>query len=448
MGAHVDVDDFEIEVTSLWRGREGDVEAWREVPSPPDGALACSPLAPRLTGRGRMLRAGGACAAVALALLLLLSGDPRVARTLAGILPALPHATPPPLAAFAANVILYEHAAPWGTLRIDHHPGPELPIPPFAGSAPHYLSFTLLPGRHTVEYDAENFPRLTCTISVPAAKSDTCPLARPIAGSVPPNSAARLLDLGATLPHLIHAAQLSLTVTVRDALAVRQEAVTLPAGGRYLRADGTPASAGQALRAVPVYSLNDDASVGLAGFSGLCVRLCDADPRVDETTVAEGGWQIQAHVVVGWRYLDAGGRLVFDAAPAATPLADEHLILTLGVRWDDGWQIEIPSLDPGGTSLICIVAGNMAARLANERPDGGNPNGGMSLVASTGSLMLLPFYGTKMLAPSVVARPLEGEPPTVDLVMGYNKSNTSALLKRFLARIDDLIAGVQKQMRT
>ena len=41
-------------------------------------------------------------------------------------------------------------------------------------------------------------------------------------------------------------------------------------------------------------------------------------------------------------------------------------------------------------------------------------------------------------------RPLEGEPPTVDLVMGYNKSNTSALLKRFLARVDDLVAGVRK----
>jgi LysR family transcriptional regulator, hca operon transcriptional activator len=74
-----------------------------------------------------------------------------------------------------------------------------------------------------------------------------------------------------------------------------------------------------------------------------------------------------------------------------------------------------------------------------------NISGGMSLVASSGNLMLLPAYVTKMLVPSVVARPLEGELPTVDLVMGYNKSNASALLKRFLARADDLVAGVQKQ---
>jgi LysR family hca operon transcriptional activator len=59
--------------------------------------------------------------------------------------------------------------------------------------------------------------------------------------------------------------------------------------------------------------------------------------------------------------------------------------------------------------------------------------------------MLLPLYVTNILVPSVVARPLEGEPPTIDLVMGYNKSNTSALLKRFLIRADDLVAGVQKQ---
>jgi LysR family transcriptional regulator, hca operon transcriptional activator len=81
----------------------------------------------------------------------------------------------------------------------------------------------------------------------------------------------------------------------------------------------------------------------------------------------------------------------------------------------------------------------------NQKYDAENISGGMSLVASTGCLMLLPVYGTKMLVPSVIARPLEGDPPTVDLVMGYNKSNTSALLKRFLARADELVTGVQKQ---
>ena len=45
--------------------------------------------------------------------------------------------------------------------------------------------------------------------------------------------------------------------------------------------------------------------------------------------------------------------------------------------------------------------------------------------------MALPLYVTNMLVPSVVARPLQGEPSTIDLMMGYNKSNTPQLLMRF-----------------
>lgn len=65
-------------------------------------------------------------------------------------------------------------------------------------------------------------------------------------------------------------------------------------------------------------------------------------------------------------------------------------------------------------------------------------SGGMSLVASTGGFTLLPAYVQNALIPSVVARPLRGEVPAIDLVMGYNKSNTSPLLKKFLLRADEL----------
>src|SRR5215475_6003356 len=65
-------------------------------------------------------------------------------------------------------------------------------------------------------------------------------------------------------------------------------------------------------------------------------------------------------------------------------------------------------------------------------------SGGMSLVASTGGFTLLPIYVQNALIPSVVARPLHGEAPTIDLVMGYNKSNTSPLLKKFLHRAGEL----------
>ena len=63
----------------------------------------------------------------------------------------------------------------------------------------------------------------------------------------------------------------------------------------------------------------------------------------------------------------------------------------------------------------------------------------MSLVASTRGLALMPAYAKNLLPWSVVSRPLEGEAPTIELAVGYSKSNTSPTLKLFLSRIDELI---------
>ncbi len=63
----------------------------------------------------------------------------------------------------------------------------------------------------------------------------------------------------------------------------------------------------------------------------------------------------------------------------------------------------------------------------------------MSLVASTRGVTLLPAYAKNFLPWSVISRPLEGEPPTIDLVVGYHRANSSATLKLFLSRIDQLI---------
>jgi LysR family transcriptional regulator, hca operon transcriptional activator len=74
--------------------------------------------------------------------------------------------------------------------------------------------------------------------------------------------------------------------------------------------------------------------------------------------------------------------------------------------------------------------------------DGENLSSVLSLVTSTGGVTLLPLYVRLMLPPAVVIRPLQGEVPTIDLVLGYSRSNTSALLKRFLSRADELVASV------
>ena len=65
----------------------------------------------------------------------------------------------------------------------------------------------------------------------------------------------------------------------------------------------------------------------------------------------------------------------------------------------------------------------------------------MSLVASTRGLALMPAYAKNLLPSSVVSRPLAGEAPTIDVAMGYSKSNTSPILKLFLSRLDELVTN-------
>lgn len=72
---------------------------------------------------------------------------------------------------------------------------------------------------------------------------------------------------------------------------------------------------------------------------------------------------------------------------------------------------------------------------------------GISLVASTRGVALLPAYVEPLLPWSVVSRPLKGHPPTIDLAVGYRRDNGSPVLATFLAGIGQLIeagpAGVR-----
>ena len=77
-----------------------------------------------------------------------------------------------------------------------------------------------------------------------------------------------------------------------------------------------------------------------------------------------------------------------------------------------------------------------------------NISAAISLITSTGGVTLFPYTVHNMLPSSVVARPLHGEAPTIDLMMGYNKSNTSPLLKRFLSRADELVTRVAQKQKS
>ena len=70
---------------------------------------------------------------------------------------------------------------------------------------------------------------------------------------------------------------------------------------------------------------------------------------------------------------------------------------------------------------------------------------GMSLIASTRGVGLLPAYAQNFLPSSVTSRPLKGNTPTIELVLGYKKSNESPVLKLLLSRLDELVTRISNK---
>lgn len=66
----------------------------------------------------------------------------------------------------------------------------------------------------------------------------------------------------------------------------------------------------------------------------------------------------------------------------------------------------------------------------------------ISQIASTGGVGLAPVYIEKLLPATLVTRPLEGDVPTIDLVVGYLRTNRSPFLNAFLSKLETLIARV------
>jgi LysR family transcriptional regulator, hca operon transcriptional activator len=65
----------------------------------------------------------------------------------------------------------------------------------------------------------------------------------------------------------------------------------------------------------------------------------------------------------------------------------------------------------------------------------------ISMITSTGAIMLLPAYTERYLPKSITTRPVKGEAPTLDLVIAYHKANNSPILKLLLTKAGKL-AGV------
>lgn len=66
---------------------------------------------------------------------------------------------------------------------------------------------------------------------------------------------------------------------------------------------------------------------------------------------------------------------------------------------------------------------------------------GISLVASTKGVTLLPAYVKALLPASLVSRPLTGNGPVIEIAAGYRTDNPSPILAVFLRNIDRLAAA-------
>jgi len=125
--------------------------------------------------------------------------------------------------------------------------------------------------------------------------------------------------------------------------------------------------------------------------------------------------------------------------------ADHRLTSRKKIRPQDlASEIYVSSarISPVLKSVIQSYASKVGITLKAEY-EGDNLPSAMSLVVSTGGVTLIPLYAQNMLTPNVVARALEGVPPTIDLTLGYNAANSSPLLRRLLSRADELVANVQ-----
>lgn len=353
--------DFELEVSDLFApGR----------PAAPNAPLAPLPSRAPRPSRRQLIGAGASGALVLIVLFGLLGGVVGKGGFTLGLFP-----TPVPTATLAdgADTFYMVNAVPWGRLRAD---GKDLSV---TFSVQSVTFFNLSLGRHTIQYDAPPFPSLRCSVSVPAASSDTCPLyTLPSDSNQPIRDTNRGIDFGDTLSRLSPNDYQALVTLVSRSLAAPVATATVPAGGRYQGANGKVLVAATPLKAQAFYTLNTDPNTGIFGES--CAGLCDI-PFENGSPTGDSGWNIVATITPIWRYTDSSGTTV--QLPATPQLPNSNVIQSgqpglsmstfFAVTWTGAWQV-VAQQSFGGQDGCFNADG-----IVNELPSFGNwRNGGYS----------------------------------------------------------------------
>ncbi len=142
--------------------------------------------------------------------------------------------------------------------------------------------------------------------------------------------------------------------------------------------------------------------------------------------------------------------VVFDTL-AAEPLvvlmpADHRLAIRSAVRPQDLVAERLVGVSAAKSPVLRAVSDAYAIEVGLDLAphyEVDNLSMAISLIVSTGGVALMPLYARNLLPPSVVSRPLDGQPPSIDITLGYRRDNPMSQLAAVVARIKGLKSEVR-----
>lgn len=326
-----------------------------DAPAAARGMAGSPSFARRLSVPQRLRRLGVAVAAVLLALILLFAGNSALwqqALAVAGL-------TSP--ASAATNSYYLAVDVPWAGVTLDGRPLRR----PIMGSDP---PLVLSPGRHQIGWQAPPFAPQRCTLSIPHAAADTCPVSG-LLDFGPRWGEAHLVALHESLANLSPADRATVVSTVQEVLDAEPSGDVVQPGETYLtRAGSTTATV--PLRATLRLQLDtgDDpatrcqllltsAALSPCVLDGQdCRRFCvlpfnlrTPDSGIVPDAGRYGAWLVRGLVRAAWDYTTLGGQPVASHQPLddGSATGADHILL-LALEWSHGAWFAVPLVTPGG----------------------------------------------------------------------------------------------------
>lgn len=322
------------------------------------------------TQRQRMLRISGSVAVIIVALLLILNSIVPVHTLLQ--LAAGP--TPRPTSTLPPNIdhFYLDASPPWGELTLDR-----LPFT-FSTNVPVQLS----PGHHQFVWQANPFPSIRCTLSVPLNVKDTCKhitIATSVNGSA---STAQEVTFYDTLNMLPDAQQTALIQAAQGALDAVQSTTTVQPGEHFIHITGSHTTdvATQPLHATLHFDLKVgnpelESAICANEFSSECYFLhrfmsqdvsqnCDwfcTEPDTYSTLTVPNYWQA---VVIAQEYWDFtsldGSAIAVDQPDTLLNSTNSAHFIYLNILWDGTHWLASFNAQGGNAynPLACLAANN------------------------------------------------------------------------------------------